>query len=221
MSRPNVVVICCLTVLVASVSAGWWRAAHAPSPPLVRSEPQTAMPVPRELTEVAAVRYRNTELEARVAALEEAASKNPGATAPVEDPGALPPEEQAPPTATEMLQRHQDAIDQHRAERLNREWAETTAAAYTADYSKKSDNTTYTVRNVDCRSTTCTVDFEWPSRDAAVAEWRHTIMQPTQANCGRRIVIPDAVPGESGPIHATLIADCSTWVEEGSHFAQQ
>jgi len=155
-------------------------------------------------------------MEARLAALE-ARTEVKSVETELEDERAVP---RVVPSASEVEQAHRAAIERHRSEPLNRRWASTTSAAFSTDYSSVKD-TTFAVKEVDCRSTTCALEFEWPSHEAAVAEWKRTLIQPTQANCGRRIVVPQADPGQTGPVRATLIADCSTWVEQGSPLASQ
>jgi hypothetical protein len=125
-------------------------------------------------------------------------------------------EDRVPPDATDMLRRHEEGIAEHRAEPLDLVWSRTTGEAFMTDYLKKMANTSFKLVSVDCRSVTCAVELEWPSFAQASAEWKRALMQPTQAPCARRVVVPEPAPGQTGPVRATIVMDCTTWVANGS-----
>lgn len=152
---------------------------------------------------------RASALEARVQALEAAQAE--------EEPAREPDYESLePPSQREVEAQHEARIHAHRSEDVDPAWARETSAAFSADF-ERSEGTHFHVADVECRSTSCSVVVEWPSREVALAEWRRALMQPTRANCGRSIVVPEQPEGASGAIRATLLYDCSTWVAEGSN----
>jgi hypothetical protein len=189
----------------------------------VRSESQEPVLAPHAQADLAITlaATRTALLEARVAALEGLPGKKPPEPAQAEDIAPTVQPDRTPPSAAEISQMHQAAIDQHRAERLDPRWAAATSAAFKTDFESKTDNTSFTLKEVDCRSTTCTLEFEWPSRELAATEWKKALMHRTKAPCARRIVVPEPVPGQTGPVRVSMLVDCSTWVAGGAQLAEQ
>ncbi len=207
--RPTTAAIAAVVggVIGGNLFAWLGRVDAAPAPPPSRSEAAVTEPA-REVTRESRIqRLRDSAVEARLQALEEARSGEPTS----EDA----PEAVDPPTQQEMEARHAERVRAHHEEELNPHWARETSAAFAADF-LRNEGTNFSVADVECRSTTCSVVLEWPSRDLALNEWKRALVQPTRANCGRSIVVPEQTAGDTGPLQATLLLDCSTWVEQGS-----
>ncbi len=205
-----------LVALIAGASVAWWgrfAAAVAPAPQMKVALVPTGAPPATSLPDRLQA-LRDQQVEGRLVALEAAAREKAAPRDTTED--TPPSEERAQVSATEIIAMHQATIDRHGVEPLDRQWAAKANAALTAAFASKIEKTSFTLKEIDCRSTTCTVKFEWPSREAAVGEWQRILAQPLQATCSREIVIPEPVPGQTGPVQATLVADCSTWVQQGS-----
>ena len=149
-------------------------------------------------------------LNQRLAALESASAP------PLPDTATDPERErQAAPSAAEVEQQHADNIAAIRAEAVDPEWSRTVGAALRNDFALLPPDVGATVKQVDCRSTSCIISFEWQSRDLAASQWRR-VMQQTQAPCGRAIVVPQGRPDEQGPIEVSMVLDCTQWVAHGS-----
>jgi hypothetical protein len=194
----------------AGVFALLGRGSVTPVAQLSRSQPSEPpqQAVPTQRTD----HLWASALDQRLHALEVAQQEKP--PTPVTDPGPAP-EAVEPPSAREIEEQHEERVRAHRAEALDPGWARTTSTALAADF-KRNAGTGFNATSVDCRSTTCSVVLEWPSREQALSEWRRALMQPTRANCGRAIVVPERPASVTGPIQATLIMDCSSWVKAGS-----
>jgi len=210
--RPLVTAL--LIALSAATGAGVFallgRGSSTPVAHLSRAE---ASELPRQEAPVQRADYRwAASLDQRLQALETAQQQKPAT--PVADPG-LAPEHVEPPSAREIEEQHTERIRAHEAEVIDAGWSRSTSTALAADF-KRNAGTNFNATSVDCRSTTCAVKLEWPSREAAIAEWRRALMQPTRANCGRAIVVPERDASVKGPIEVTMIMDCSTWVKAGS-----
>jgi len=183
------------------------------SKPVAQLSRAQASELPRQEVPTQRADYRwAASLDQRLQALETAQQQKPAA--PVTDPGPAP-EPVEPPSAVEIEAQHTERIRAHQAEALDPAWSRTTTTVLAADF-KHNSGTHFNAKSVDCRSTTCAVTLEWPSRDQALAEWRRALMQPTRANCGRAIVVPERPSTVTGPIDVTLLMDCSSWVKAGS-----
>jgi hypothetical protein len=197
-----------LAVGAASVAA-WqaWRE-HPPAVlprPSARAEPTSA---PRSDFSAALATVRNVDLEARVAALEGASSAKSSERSPEV--------ERSEPTTQDIEDSFNADVRRHAAEPIDRGWASSTAAQLHAAYGEKLPGTSAEVVDVDCRSSSCRVRFEWPSRDAATNEWKRAMLFPTAVPCGRRIIVPESSRGKAGPVEVTMLLDCSDWVAAGS-----
>jgi hypothetical protein len=203
-----------LIVISAAAGAGIFALLGRPSSkPVVQLSPAQPSEVQQQAAPAQRADYRwASALDQRLQALEAAQQQKPAP--PVSDPGP-PPDPIEPPSTREIEEQHQERIRAHQAEALDPGWSRTTSTALTADF-KRNAGTGFKATAVDCRSTTCSVVLEWPSRELALAEWRRALMQPTRANCGRTIVVPERPASVTGPIQVTMIMDCSTWVKAGS-----
>lgn len=213
--RPTTAVIAAVFggVIGAGLFAWLGRGDAAPAPRPSRGEPQVAEPAREPARRPNLESFRTSALEERVQALEESQKKK-------EEEPVTEEEAAEPPSQREVEAQHDARVQAHRAEELNPRWARDTSAAFTTDF-QRADGTNFKVADVECRSTTCSVVLEWPSRETALAEWRRALMQPTRANCGRSIVVPEQPAGAEGPVRATLLLDCADWVEQGSQLLHE
>jgi hypothetical protein len=208
-----------LIVAVGTLGSVLLYAARRPSP-----KPAHELPVEEPVTgaprddgrEGEGDSRRTAALERRIAQLESALAARQAPEATASRTPNIPATPEEAPSAQEVEEMHNALIARHGASPVNRQWAEMASTAFTADLARPIEGTHFKVNGVECRSTTCTVNLEWPSREQAVNEWQAVLVRPTRANCGKQIVIPERPPHESGPMRATMFIDCSTWVEAGS-----
>jgi len=205
-----------LIVVSGAVGAGifalFGHGSKAPVAHLSQAQPSEppAQPAPVQRTD----NRWAAALDQRLQALEAAQQQQKPAD-PVQDPGTPVPDPSEAPSAREIEAQHEERIRAHEVEAINPGWSRTTSTVLAADF-KRNAGTSFNATNVDCRSTTCAVTLEWPSREKALSEWRRALMQPTRANCGRAIVVPERPAEVTGPIKVTMIMDCETWVKNGS-----
>jgi hypothetical protein len=124
------------------------------------------------------------------------------------------------PTRDEVWREAHGSVDKHRADPIDRAWAEHVTPALQQDIERAMGQAKLTgnLSNLECRSTSCLGTVHWPS----VANARHEAMQlltaDTRVNCGRAVMIPpDATEGT--PVDAEVIYDCASWKAEGSKLA--
>jgi hypothetical protein len=214
-------------VLIVAVGAlgGALLLYRAVRPAKPRPEPTADEPVASERRsddrEARGDSMRTAALERRIAQLESALAERETRDAAASRTPDTPLAPEKAPSAQEVQEMHDSLITRHAASPVNPHWARMASAAFASDFARPIEGTHFKVDAVDCRSTTCTVNLEWPSRALAVNEWRAILYQPTRANCGKQIVIPERPAHESGPMRATMFIDCSTWVESGSVLAPE
>lgn len=124
--------------------------------------------------------------------------------------GAANPEE-----ARRQLQgKLQRALQEHAREAIDGRWAATTNSLLEQDLRPLAEGLGFSLGRVDCRTTRCTVDVSWQTREAAVETYRRLLWQPVRANCARFILIPDGEPGAK--TSTKLMLNCEAWREGGA-----
>jgi hypothetical protein len=151
-------------------------------------------------------RHTSSVDEARLAALEqrlaELAPPAPGASARQ----ALTP--------LETQQRYEAQLQQHAAEPVDPSWSRPTASLIEADVLKQAGSMSVRLGRVDCRTTSCTAELEWPSLAEADREYLSLVHFPYRANCSRTVLLPPPSKAE-GPLRAQMLLDCESWRAEG------
>jgi hypothetical protein len=140
---------------------------------------------------------RHTDLEKRVRAIE-VGSPSKGAARSV-----VPPEVQA------KLHRelHAARIARHDREQLDPEWSAATTKLVVGQLDAEAVELKYKVSRVDCRSVSCVVSLEWPSRSASLPAESALVRSLVDMPCTREVLFDDA-PDPSGKIGATMVLEC-------------
>jgi hypothetical protein len=140
---------------------------------------------------------RQADLEKRVRSLE-VGSPAKGAGRPV-----VPPEVQA------KLHRelHAARIARHDREPLDAEWSATMTKLVTTQLEGDAAELKYKVSRVDCRSASCIVAFEWPSRLASLPSETALVHSLSDMPCTREVLFDEA-PDPSGKLGASMVLEC-------------
>jgi len=141
---------------------------------------------------------RQAELEKRVRALEVGSSTTKSSSRPV-----VPPEVQA------KLHRelHTARIARHDREQVDPEWSASMTKAVTTQLDRDAVELQFKVTRVDCRSVSCVVAFEWPSRNASLPAEGSLVRSLADLPCTREVLFGEAAdPG--GKIGASMVLEC-------------
>jgi len=115
----------------------------------------------------------------------------------------------------ESQQRYEARVQQHAAEPVDPTWSRATASLIEADVLKQAGNMNVRLGRVDCRTTSCTAELEWPSSAEADREYVSLVHYPYRANCSRTLILP--VPSAApGPLRAQMLLDCESWRADGA-----
>lgn len=159
-----------------------------------------------------------------VYALSAAAPTPPGAPAPspTTEHGTPDDAHKSPmqrPTREERLAQlreyDQDKIQKHWAEPVDRSWSVSTTPSLKTGLETLAKTSKFTVKEVDCRNTSCIAVFDWPNYADAMAEYAKIAHARLDVNCSRGITLPD-VQDKSQPLQATMVFDCGQWKAGGS-----
>ena len=115
------------------------------------------------------------------------------------------------PSGAEVEEQHAARIAQHSRDQVDRVWAERTANALKEDFARDVGGATYSVKSIDCRSTSCNVTFSWPSRGEALGGWKAVLSKGIRVPCGKQIVVPESAGADGGSAEASMLFDCSEW----------
>jgi hypothetical protein len=200
-------------VFGGAVGGAWWHHARAEhgSKRVVNYEGRQVVTDGRPQLPAPRISAESLLLAQRVAALENAVGER------IAEEVAQPNEAaREPPAAAQIEEQYVTRIQQHQRDAVEPAWAEATGASLQADFERGDENSTFTLQSVECRSKSCAVNLEWPTREDALDEWQFALKRPTKVPCGREIVVPEAAGKDGGPARVTLLLDCSTWVASGS-----
>jgi hypothetical protein len=118
------------------------------------------------------------------------------------------------PTPLESQQRYEAQLQQHAAEPIDPGWSRPTASLIEADVLKQAAGMSFRLERVDCRTTSCTAELEWPSLAEADREYLSLVHFPYRANCSRTVLLPPPSKAE-GPLRASMLLDCESWRADG------
>lgn len=178
------------------------EARHSRGAKEAESAPRSA-----EVTRVVVERGASPVDEQRLATLERRLAE---LTAPARSAAA-----RVAPTPLESQQRYEQRLQQHAAEPVDQGWSRPTASLIQSDVLKQADTMNFRLGRVDCRTTSCTAELEWPSPAEADREYQSLAHFPYRANCSRTVVLPPPTTG-AGPVHAQLFLDCESWRADGA-----
>lgn len=125
---------------------------------------------------------------------------------PAAAPEDLSREEQDPEEAAIALEDDfQRDLGTHARDWRDPTWAPSAEASLTKTYSEVPG--THKVRGVDCKTSSCVVDVEWPSLAEARSGYRQLLVAPTEPNCETKILLHPS--GEAGEYVEKLVLDCA------------
>lgn len=102
---------------------------------------------------------------------------------------------------------HQAAIERHRSESPDPSWAPRGIATVSKALTAMAPTAAFSFRKVDCRTTSCSAEIEWPTFGDARTHYTELLVGDYEdVNCARQIVVPDRVD-PSLPTTATLVLD--------------
>jgi hypothetical protein len=119
------------------------------------------------------------------------------------------------PTPLETQQAYEARLQQHAAEPADPSWSRPTASLIEADVLKQAASMSVRLGRVDCRTTSCTAELEWPSLAEADREYLSLVHFPYRANCSRTVLLPPPSNAE-GPLRASMFLECESWRAEGA-----
>jgi hypothetical protein len=171
------------------------RLAHGPA--ISRPAPPDDPPDPQREPSLAAARAAGQALaQAAVAA-----TQKPQAHAePATQKSMLTPEEEA---ARRQLQ-HEALISEHNAEPASPAWAAKASEAVVSELKSLQAEAGFSLAGVDCRSTSCLAEVEWPSVDS-IRRGYHSLLHATfdKLNCATEFHA--SATATEGPIRTTLV----------------
>jgi hypothetical protein len=159
----------------------------------------------------AADQVRLAALEARLGSLERTgqdAVAHP--TAAPQPPSEAPSTVQAQAAQREAEDRDRALRRRHADEGVDPRWAPTAMTTIRKALTETASQANFTVRNVDCRTTMCVANVEWPTYPKALEEFR-------QVADGIPCALEVSVPPPDAPeraYQANLVMDCEDWRAE-------
>jgi hypothetical protein len=64
------------------------------------------------------------------------------------------------------------------------------------------------VKGVDCRTTSCVIDLEWPSLSDAAGGYQRLLAEPTEPNCETKILLHPSNGAAGEPYSEKLVLNC-------------
>jgi hypothetical protein len=121
------------------------------------------------------------------------------------------------PTVEEARALFEERIATSRREPVDSRWAGSTSQLIREDLENAFAGSSGRLVEVDCRKTTCSATFEWPSSEEAASQYSSLFFaRPLRANCGVSILVPQEAGTQAGPIRTTALFECASWREAGS-----
>jgi hypothetical protein len=155
------------------------------------------------------------DLERRVAAIERGGNANDPSSTDAANSGRSPkvrslprrtPEERAR-RIEEDFEYHQNLLAQNSAAPRDPEWAPAMERAVTERFEKIQNGAQYKYGGVDCRTNTCAVTVEWPSRQAAELDLREAVDTLATTRCKREVALPPP-DNNGGKTEAKIVMQC-------------
>ena len=203
-----------LALLFVSVGVGvglTLRPASAEPEPtaLIRQHSGVAPSTPKQVTQETPTRLvRDPAQEARIQVLEQRVAE---LTARAE---AMPPAPNPPPSRPDpkelrqaLLQQQQARLDAHQRQSIDPSWSPEAARAFSTDFSALAQGQQFTVRSIDCRSTSCIARVEWPSYAEATTGYEVLLQHSYALDCTRSLLLPDPEDPDRA-YEASLLLDC-------------
>jgi len=112
-----------------------------------------------------------------------------------------------PIPSTEDAPDAEDYAGQVRREPRDPEWAEAATRTLEEDLRTKADMNKFHIRGIDCRSTGCVAELDFPSLAKAQADFKALLGPPNRLDCHERLLFTPEGPSD-GPALGTMIFDC-------------
>jgi hypothetical protein len=187
------------------VAAIVFAQAHA-----VRAAGSAAAPLPAEPADLRAMsalpdpatERRLNELEIQVHDLSRAPRTDDAGT-----PAQPPPVEDRRASAERARHDFEARLLEHRLSPRDSGWATSKERALTEGIGDQANaHTTFSLVDVDCRTTTCVARLQWPSEQEARAQIRD-LVQNTDIDCARQVTLPP--PGSNAAYEVSVLFDCA------------
>lgn len=169
------------------------------------SEPEQVPQVPRIATpeQLLSQGVREDDDDSRLAALERGLDELQAEGFRSSTSELLP--QPTPEETHETLALHQDALEAHADEPFDSEWASSTAQSIRDESLSLEERGGFSVVDVACRSKSCVVTMEWPSREEAVETYASMVHHNFEINCAHSIVLSEDA---SLPFQAQMLMIC-------------
>ncbi len=114
-----------------------------------------------------------------------------------------------PPEVQAKLHRemHAARIARHDREPIDAEWSAGTTKLIKGELDRDAADLEYKVTRLDCRSASCVVGFEWPSRSASLPAEGALVHSLSDLPCTRELLFDEPVD-PSGQIAASMVLEC-------------
>jgi hypothetical protein len=152
---------------------------------------------------------------ARIAALEKKLADLSATHAPANASASSPPS--SPPDwrrereadVQRVLDAHNALLDRHDVEPRDGAWASKEEKEVGAKLEVLSEamNHAFVFRSVECRTSSCVAQLEWPTQNAAKGSLTSLLSQSGDTRCAREIAFPPA--DGAGPYPASFYLDCA------------
>jgi len=103
---------------------------------------------------------------------------------------------------------HHKALDLYAQEGSDPAWAPATEKTILADLKTAASAGGFDVRTVNCRTTMCVADIQFPTYGNARTGWSRLMGAPNQSRCAFEIVL-DPAPSDTGtPFSTQMLYNC-------------
>jgi hypothetical protein len=117
-----------------------------------------------------------------------------------------PMPEPTPEHDKELQAKREDWARAHAEEGLDESWADGAAAEFGAALRRAAERSKFVVRGIDCRTTRCRVELEWPSYEVASATFGDVLLT-SLPGCGSAILL-DPPRDPTAPYQGWAMYNC-------------
>ncbi|MDI3290312.1 hypothetical protein [Polyangium sp. 15x6] len=149
------------------------------------------------------------DLKKRLAALEKREAPSDTDQESPYQPAALPDPEE---WKAHREKHHREIVEAHERAPVDSQWAPRARTLLLDELRTMETSDGFSVRNVDCRTNTCTALLEWADYGQAVKGWGSAIEHVYKLNCGREILLPEP-PDPGVRYQATMVFTCDAPAE--------
>jgi hypothetical protein len=99
------------------------------------------------------------------------------------------------------------ALAQHDKDAVDPRWAPRATNVLKQDFERTAANGNFSVKAVDCRTTTCVADVDFKDRQTALRSWRTVLSAPRGIACSTQVVLDAPTHGDD-PYPTRVLMDC-------------